>query len=116
VELLFDRGDGKTQIMETPILRFPRIPPVAIEPTEQRTDAIVPVKGVETQGTAGTVTVQATGHTTRIELSNKRQAVFSIPDSLTKRDAQKLKSALRGFEAIIDSMISEETDGAPRLP
>ena len=41
------------------------------------------------------------------ELSKKRFALFFIPDSLTPKDAMKLKGALSGFAAIIDSMVEE---------
>jgi hypothetical protein len=47
------------------------------------------------------------GHVSKIKLSEGRQAVFSLPDRLSSRDAQKLKGALQGLATIIDSMIEE---------
>ena len=112
-DLLFTRADGKVQIMDSPIVRFPRTDTsvsaemkeqfVEVEPSPSKTsNGMTPsMTGVQTE----------TGHNTKIELSGRRYASFFIPDRLTPKDAQKLKSALKGFEAIIDSMMSDETEG-----
>jgi hypothetical protein len=107
--LLYDRGDGKLQIMEEPIVRHPRL---RDDPT---TDQSAPTKvnaANESASNELTAVVQqqiASGHNTRIELSGKRFATFSIPDVLTIKDVNKLKSAIAGLTAIIDSMVQEET-------
>ena len=112
-DLLFTRADGKVKIMDSLIVRFPRTDTsvsaemkeqfVEVEPSPSKTsNGMTPsMTGVQTE----------TGHNTKIELSGRRYASFFIPDRLTPKDAQKLKSALKGFEAIIDSMMSDETEG-----
>lgn len=111
-DLLYTRGDGKVQIMDSPIVRYPRTdaaisdevkeqPPTEAVPSPQPSNGVAPSMGVTTE----------TGHSTKIELSGRRYASFFIPDRLTQKDAQKLKSAIRGFEAIIDSMMSDESEG-----
>ena len=50
----------------------------------------------------------AYGHTSKIEISESRSAVFFVPDKLTKRDVAKLKKALEGVNLIIDSLIVED--------
>lgn len=105
-QLLYDRGDGKMQIMESPIVRFPRtvesVPsqpsPAPIEPPSVSLDSPIAAPPQAFQS----------GHTTRIELSGKRFALFSIPDVLTAGDAKKLKSAITGMTSIIDSMVQED--------
>jgi len=105
-DLLFDRGDGKVQIMESPVISTPppsestgpQLPDLQPRPTAvQKTE-----EGLNLFSFGGS------GHNTRIEVSGQRYAVFSIPDKLTARDAQKIKSALSGLGAIIDSMVLEE--------
>ena len=110
--LLYARGDGKVQIMDSPIVRYPRTddPSIAEEVKEQSTAAEPPPRP-NNAAPSGMGSPVETGHNTKIELSGKRYASFSIPDRLTQKDAQKLKNALRGFEAIIDSMLSDETEG-----
>jgi len=90
-------------------LRFPRLPG---ETEPQLTETItVPVKQPEPLGrpVAPTlISLEASGHLTKIELSGGRYAAFTIPDHLTNRDAQRLKGALLGLSQIIDSMVDED--------
>jgi hypothetical protein len=105
--LLLDRGDGKLQIMVSPIVRFPRLDPT---PTPLGTEVPAIKESTTSEAAPEPPSREALGggHSTRIELSGKRFATFSIPDALTARDANKLKSALTGLSAIIDSMVQEE--------
>jgi hypothetical protein len=103
--LLFNRSDGKIQITEAPILPTPQLEAVTVpgpklEP--QQAPKVVDEKSNQS------INFNISGHTTRIELSGKRFAVFAFPDSLTQRDAQKIKGALAGMGAIIDSMVEPE--------
>lgn len=99
--LLYDRGDGKWQVMEAGVVKreaasnppLPHVPPM---PTAERVGGTDPTP------------FAASGHTTRIEVSGKRIASFSVPDGLTKKDAEKLKGALTGLASIIDSMVIED--------
>jgi hypothetical protein len=108
VGILHDRGDGKTQIMESPILRLPR---VTEEAAPQSTEAIAPAAKESEPLRQSTPTaflpLEASGHLTKIEISGGRYALFNIPDRLTNRDAQRLKGALAGLSQIIDSMVNE---------
>jgi len=112
-DLFYTRGDGKVQIMDSPIVRYPRTDTaIPDEVKGQSIEAETP-PNKSSNGIAPTMIGLSsdTGHNTKIELSGRRYASFFIPDRLTQKDAQKLKSALRGFEAIIDSMLSDETEG-----
>ena len=120
--LLHDRGDGRIQISDTPLAGDP-VPPRAVLPPEvpiERDDARedYPANGLSAPaarnvGPPNPAMMGASGHCTRIELSDGRRAEFSIPDKLTLRDAQRLKKALDGVAVIIDSMVSEEDAGPP---
>jgi len=103
VGLLHDRGDGKMQIMDSPVVKF-RIP--LAPPTEEQPQADkVPEPPPETQRTdSGS---PQSGHTTRIELAGGRHALFSVPDRLTASDARKLKAVLSGLSSIIESLVAE---------
>ena len=110
--LLLQRNDGKYQITEDALLssspQSQPEPPLINRPPEE--SQVYP-PSVTPEGPRPLNTDTATGgHTTRIEISGKRYAVFSFPDSLTPRDAQKLKGALSGLSAIIDSMIEPASD------
>ncbi|MCI0388242.1 MAG: DUF5343 domain-containing protein [Acidobacteria bacterium] len=50
------------------------------------------------------------GHVSKIALSDNREAIFSIPDRLSLRDAQRIKGALQGLAAIIDSMVDDQNE------
>jgi hypothetical protein len=107
--LLFARTDGKTQILETPIGSAESKPPMqevggSVEPTKPE------ARSVEVSPTTQPSVSHESGHTTKIALSGGRFAVFSIPDSITARDGQKLKSALAGLTSIIDSLIEDSSN------
>ena len=99
--LLFQRPDGKTQINEIPNIG-PKQPIVTAE-SAPPPDVVRPIPQDERRGQP--LADSISGQTCKIELSGKRYATFSIPDSLTARDASKLKGALSGLSAIIDSML-----------
>jgi hypothetical protein len=113
--LFHSRGDGKIQIAETPVLAEVSEPPTSTEPPEdsgrsegdgntKRPPHERPVDSPSTRSH-----VAASGHSTRIELSDGRHAEISIPDRLSPRDAQKLQRALDGIKVIIESMVTEVT-------
>jgi hypothetical protein len=106
--LLYDRGDGKMQIMEKPIVRFPRLSTDEAKTNQSQVTTVAPSETPSAENVIVQSAQFASGHSTRIELSGKRFASFSIPDILTARDASKLKSAIAGLSAIIDSMVQEE--------
>ena len=102
--LLLARPDGKTQVLEG----------ASLTPGEAEAKVVEEVKAdpasnrVETESTkdrtAGSV---GEGHSTKIALADGRVATIFIPDRLTQRDATRLKGALGGIAAIIDSMVEE---------
>jgi hypothetical protein len=103
---LYDRGDGKVQIMESPITRYPRSKPDASIPLLEQT---VPSDGqTKVPSSPSEVRTDESGHNTKIALSGQRYAVFSIPDGLTARDAQKIKSAIEGIKTIVESLVETE--------
>jgi hypothetical protein len=108
--LLHNRGDGKIQITESPVasVEIAAPPPQTSEQVEVRID------GDGSHGSLGRhlglpppELLAASGHCTRIDLSDGRRAEISIPDRLTAKDAQKLQKALEGIGFIIQSMVSE---------
>jgi hypothetical protein len=103
--LITDRGDGKLQVREMGELDNEGVAGFQEAPkTEDQTALFPPSSRVnEFEGAAVPY-----GHVSKIKLSEGREAVFSLPDRLTSRDAQKLKGALEGLATIIDSMIDEE--------
>lgn len=121
--LLYNRGDGKIQITESPILDDSAPTPSDDEPGE-KADARAPTASdditqaamaVETPREAASTPVPlqsqriiTSGHCTRIDLSDGRRAEIIVPDNLTSKDAKKLKRALEGIALIIESMVSEE--------
>lgn len=109
VGLLHDRGDQKTQIMESPwfftVANAPAAPATDIPVESKKSD----VKEEVRVSTVAPLSIS--GHNTKILLSGQRYAIFSIPDSLSERDAHKIKSAITGLSAIIDSMVEEREDG-----
>ena len=107
--LLHDRGDGRMQIRESPIIRHPRLTEEKANQSAASASALAN-ESISSEVTTGPPSTQFSsgGHNTKIELSGKRFAFFSIPDALTARDANKLKSAISGLTAIIDSMVREE--------
>jgi hypothetical protein len=108
--LLYDRGDGKWQVMEAGVIRReqPSPPSVSLSPA-QPTPVNEKANGNE-QSTS--VPSSASGHNTRIMVSGNRIAIFCVPDGLTKKDAEKLKGALNGLASIIDSMVVEDNQAS----
>jgi hypothetical protein len=107
--LLLDRADGKTQILDSPILSEGQSRAVSKK-------TIVPFawehslpQEIEKEFSTS-VPISASGHHSKIEVSGGRYAEFRIPDKLTARDAQKIKKALVGYEAILDSMVADESE------
>ncbi|HEV3307834.1 MAG TPA: hypothetical protein VGZ91_15460 [Candidatus Sulfotelmatobacter sp.] len=103
--LLLERPDGKTQVREAAAVEASR---------EDPSDILVPAM-TESRATPRTdlidVTVpqSASGQSSRLEVSGGRYASFYVPDKITKRDAEKLKGALAGLSAIIDSLVIDDS-------
>jgi len=106
--LLHDRGDQKTQIMESAVVPLAVAVASGMEMKDkaalvQRShSADLPMQVPVVQETA------PSGLNFNIGLSGGQTAKFFIPDKLTAKDIQKLKGALEGFVSVIDSLISEE--------
>lgn len=110
------RADGKIQIAESPIIG---------DSTQESLLELIPKNEPVRQDGDGSHSMAmplpapvpppwilpASGHCTRIELSDGRRAEFGIPDKLNAKDAEKLKKALQGIAVIIDSMVSEPSGG-----
>lgn len=101
--LLFSRPDGKTQVLEGPTnvpTEAPALPdataPNVVQPTPPE-HLSIPERVPENND----------GHTSRITLADGRIATVFIPDRLTQRDATRLKGALAGISAIIESMVED---------
>ena len=106
--LVYQRADGKTQITDTPTSIISQTSSDNNHaPLATPSNSALPIVYEERQQPTQHDT--QSGHMTRIELSSKRYATFSFPDSLTAKDAQRLKGALSGLAAIIDSMIEESS-------
>jgi len=103
--LFHNRGDGKVQISESPVSE------VAILPAEGPTDGEEEARNPFATRSAEPPppwSIGASGHCTKIDLSDGRRAEINIPDRLSTRDAQKLQRALEGIKVIIESMVSED--------
>jgi hypothetical protein len=99
--LLLERSDGKTQVRDAAIAEVSKADaPAASNP------ALSDVRPFS-RGDLIDVTnpFSASGQCSRFELSGGQFASFYVPDKITKRDAEKLKSALTGISAIIDSLV-----------
>ena len=114
--LFHDRGDGRIQLSDTPLIDEPP-PPRPAAPLDAPIERDLVREDYPTgngfstptaRNTPSPATIGASGHYSRIDLSDGRRAEFSIPDKLTSRDAQRVKKALEGVAVIIDSMVSEE--------
>lgn len=112
VGLLRTRNDGNIQILESAILSDA---PIVVSPPPQPAQILTPTtpkSELSEDLTANfTMPFAASGHISKIKISGDRYAIFTMPDHLTARDAQKLKGALNGLSQIIDSMIEEEDSG-----
>ncbi len=106
--LLHDRGDQKTQIMESAVVPLA----VAVASGMEMKDKAALVQRSHSADLLMQVpVVQETappGLNFNIGLSGGQTAKFFIPDKLTAKDIQKLKGALEGFVSVIDSLISEQ--------
>ncbi|MBI3684074.1 MAG: hypothetical protein HY235_27185 [Acidobacteria bacterium] len=110
--LFHGRGDGKIQIVESPVVgeTTPYVEDVKEKEKSApgsdtlQDDTKKPLARADRQPLKS----QASGHYTRIDFSDGRQAEIMIPDRLTPRDAQKLQKALDGVKVIIESMIYED--------
>jgi len=116
--LLFNRADGKVQILEAPLSEMERqgsrgeIPEVSV--ALPASPQIFDISSRAVPASAGTQIspVSASGNNTRFELSDGRVAEFSIPFGINARDAKRLKGFLKGLEFIIDSAVVGE-EGPP---
>ncbi len=114
--LLFNRADGKTQILETPGFEMEkqvgRIVEQEIPLPQPTSPQSVDISSKPIPIFAGTPIspVSASGNNTRFELSDGRIAEFSIPFGINARDAKRLKGFLKGLEFIIDSAIVGEEE------
>jgi hypothetical protein len=120
--LFYNRGDGKIQIAESPILNDSTASPSEDKPNErgnaplqvagddkiQVAESTEVVRQASMQQQSQSQQITTPGHYTRIDLSDGRRAEIIIPDKLTSKDANKLKRALEGIAVIIESMVSEE--------
>jgi len=114
--LFHNRGDGKIQIAESPMSAIEASPVQPQQPSEgsegpNRSDGNGnPSRPVSrTAESPQPPMIAASGHCTRIELSDGRRAEINIPDRLSVKDAQKLQKALDGVRVIIESLIISET-------
>jgi len=117
--LFHSRGDGKIQIAESPIFTYES----TVAPLPQSSENLDEPPRVDGDGSRAFVehrpadgaaaapqpwSIAASGHCTRIELSNGRRAEINIPDKLSPKDAQKIQRALDGVKVIIEGMIMED--------
>ena len=104
-QLLHLRPDGKTQVLEGPASTSAD---QADKQDEKQDQASPPSTARHGDASSGHDSMNpGDGHSTKITLNDGRVATVFIPDGLSKRDAQRLKGALTGIAAIIDSMIEE---------
>lgn len=104
--LIRERGDGKLQVQETADAATDSISQYQEESVrEEQPSPHLPTRPREEPESEPV----SYGHVSKIKLSEGRQAVFSLPDRLTARDAQKLKGALQGLATIIESMTDEDS-------
>jgi hypothetical protein len=102
--LLLERSDGKTQVRDAAIAEVSKpdasetpAPTLSVSRSSPRSDSI-----------DVSVPLSASGHCSRFEVSGGRYAIFYVPDKITNRDAEKMKSALAGLSATIDSLVVDE--------
>jgi hypothetical protein len=103
--LLFDRGDGKIQLLESPTVRIKNgTVPLESPPLPEAPPTLSNMPGMVNTS----VPFSVSGHNSKIMLSSGRIAEFAIPDNLTPRDATKLKLALDGLKTMIESLVVEQ--------
>ena len=103
--LLHLRPDGKIQVLEGPA---PVGPPTEEANQVSEREESSPLSSVREVSSRGDLS-SSEGHSTKITLADGRVATIFIPDRLTARDAGRLKGALTGIAAIIDSMVDEQS-------
>jgi hypothetical protein len=104
--LLLPRPDGKIQVLEGASVSAQTDP----EPSmSERKDLSVATQepGPSSARVDQPLESRGDGHSTKITLADGRLATIFIPDRLSQRDAGRLKGALVGIAAIIDSMVEE---------
>jgi len=102
--LLLERSDGKTQVRDAASTEVSRPDaPTSSAPALPEKRATLRSDSIDV-----TVPFSASGQSSRFEVSGGRYASFYVPDKITKRDAEKLKSALSGLSAIIDSLVIDD--------
>lgn len=109
--LLFNRSDGKIQILEFPSLADDQLPEYPDSLTTQQTaEASVEnltQKAVTSNGTP-IQPITMSGNRTRFELCDGQVAEFIIPFGISAADARRLKGFLKGLDLIIDSAVIGE--------
>jgi len=107
--LLHDRGDGRLQLMESPVVSKAVSPGDSLRSDSPTiTPASAPVLIERSMQQSSLAPVSASGLNYKRELSGGRLAVFSIPDQLTSKDAQRLKEFFEGVGKLIDSLVQED--------
>jgi hypothetical protein len=112
--ILYDRPDGKTQIMEGVSTdsgaesRSDSVDSASVSNRSEETPRSVPSQPIPHSSAPSS----ASGNVTRFELSDGRIAEFNIPFGINSRDAKRLKSYLEGLKLIIDAAVSDEEDSA----
>lgn len=107
--LLHDRGDGRLQLMDSPVVQKPVATSDSLR-NENATTSPIPTSmpSERTVLPSTLVPVSASGLNYKRELSGGRLAILSIPDQLTEKDAQRLKEFFDGLGKLIDSLVREE--------
>lgn len=106
--LIHQRSDGKIQILDTPVNSAASAANTGDSPNPTQAPGTA-AEGPVPQTILTTLSpIAASGHSSKFELSGGRVANFYIPDKITSRDAQKLKGALSGLIAMLDSMVAED--------
>lgn len=105
--LLHDRGNGRVQISENPVLNSDGTESQARPDSDKAPHEPLTSNPQPLEVGQDIVGLPLCGHTTRIQVSESRWALFYIPDKITKRDATKLKRALQGVAALIDSAVED---------
>lgn len=103
--LLLERSDGRTQVRDGAVTEVSK----ADAPTTSAQAAPDSRSSSRSDLIDVTVPLSASGQSSRFEVSGGRYASFYVPDKITRRDAEKLKSALTGLSAIIDSLVIDES-------
>jgi len=112
--LFHDRGDGRIQISEFPIV--PVGPSTAqrestadgLHQPERAAPIAESVRIVPRE--PGVWPASAAGHVTKIQMSGGEVAHFSVPGRLTRRDAARLIRAQEGLAVLVDSMVLENEE------